>query len=84
MWSLLHGLALILPVLLHLLVHDWYYMEFTAWARSYTYSTTPFIGSQLVLHAVYCKDIASILLVLLHLLIHDYYYVQFTEGVLLP
>jgi hypothetical protein len=26
------GMALILPVLLHLLVHDWYYMEFTPWA----------------------------------------------------
>jgi hypothetical protein len=26
------GLAPILPVLLHLLVHDWYYVEFTAWA----------------------------------------------------
>jgi hypothetical protein len=26
------GLAPILPVLLRLLVYDWYYMEFTAWA----------------------------------------------------
>jgi hypothetical protein len=26
------GLAPILPVLLRLLVHDWYYVEFTAWA----------------------------------------------------
>jgi hypothetical protein len=28
--ALLHGLAPILPVLLRLLVHDWYYVEFTA------------------------------------------------------
>jgi hypothetical protein len=27
----LRGLAPILPVLLHLLVHDWYYVEFTAY-----------------------------------------------------
>jgi hypothetical protein len=26
------GLAPIHPIVLHLLVHDWYYMEFTAWA----------------------------------------------------
>jgi hypothetical protein len=26
------GIAPILPILLHLLVHDWYCVEFTAWA----------------------------------------------------
>jgi hypothetical protein len=68
------GLAPILPVLLRLLVHDSYYVEFTVWASllysqyysvywfttsttssllhgscSYTPSTTPSIGSPLVL-----------------------------------
>jgi hypothetical protein len=55
------GLAPILPVLLRLLVHDWYYVEFTAWACSHTSSTTLSTGSRLVLRRVYCMGLAPIL-----------------------
>jgi hypothetical protein len=90
------GLTPILLVLLHLPVHDWYYMESTARAlyphfqyysvywfttgttcsllqghHSHTASTTPIIGSQLLLRGVYCKVIIPIVPVLLHLLVHD-------------
>jgi hypothetical protein len=72
------GFAPILPVLLRLLVHDWYYVEFTKWALLPTPSTTPYTGSRLVLHQVYCMDLAPILPVLLRLLVHGWYYVEFT------
>jgi hypothetical protein len=78
------GLTSILPLLLRLLVNDWYYVEFTAWAHPYTSSTTPSTSSRLVLRRVYYISIVLILLVLLHLLIHDWYYVEFTARDSLP
>jgi hypothetical protein len=78
------GFAPILPVLLRLLVHDWYYVEFTKWALLPTPSTTPYTGSRLVLRRVYYMGFAPILPVLLHLLIHDCYYIKFTAWTSLP
>jgi hypothetical protein len=103
------SVAPILPVLLCLLVHNWYYMEFIAWAwlsyfqyysiywfttgttwsllhgpRCDTVNTTPSTGLRLVLHRVYCMDLAPILPVLLCLLVHDRYYMEFTAWTSLP
>jgi hypothetical protein len=59
------GLAPILPVLLHLLVHDWYYVEFTAWA------SLPQLD-----HDWYYVEFTA--WASLPLLVHDWYYVEFT------
>jgi hypothetical protein len=140
------GIVTILRVLLHLLVRDSYYVEFTTWASlpyfhyysvywfttstawcllnapcshtsstlsigwsslhgacshssnttpsnwfmtgttwsflqrhcSHTSKTTPSTGSRLVLHGVYCMDLAPILPLLLRLLVHDWYNLEFT------
>jgi hypothetical protein len=78
------GLAPILAVLLHLMVHDWYYVELLHWPCSHTPSNTPSTSSRLVLRRVYCMGLAPMLPVLLCLLVHDWYYVEFTAWVLLP
>jgi hypothetical protein len=72
------GITLTLSLLLRLPVHDWYYVEITAWASLpyfQYYSVYWFMTGTTwsLLH-----ELTLILPVLLRLLFHDWYYVEFT------